>query len=303
MSLRARLRIAIVALVALVVIAMSILYLYDFTRVSLGSASELADLMADQVKGNLLDLLPRDASAGGIRPNSLGEWKDTWTRVIQEDPKVEEMLKRALGTTNLALAILVTDDSGKVLASSNPDQKNTAVPPSRDFADLKKDTWISNLRDLMNRREDYSTTRSIGAGQQGVLFRITVVFQSVLLKHNMTPALEALGLAFGASLFIAIFLGSVLPNVILGPLERVSRNIDLIRSGEYAPAVSSPHRESREFADVQSKLSLLGEQFRGAKQDAPTSSNCSSVWKRRSCYSTIPAASLSRARPPSECWG
>ncbi len=51
MSLKARLRIAIVALVTLVVIAMSALYLYDFTQGAFSDASERAGLIAEQVKG------------------------------------------------------------------------------------------------------------------------------------------------------------------------------------------------------------------------------------------------------------
>ncbi len=62
MSLKARLRIAIVALVTLVVIGMSALYLYDFTRMMFRAASERAGLVADEVKGNLVDRLDREAS-------------------------------------------------------------------------------------------------------------------------------------------------------------------------------------------------------------------------------------------------
>ncbi len=60
---------------------------------------------------------------------------------------------------------------------------------------------------------------------------MTVIVRSVLLKHAVEPALHNFALAFASALFIAIFLGSVLPNVVLDPLERVSRNIDLIRDG------------------------------------------------------------------------
>lgn len=270
MSLKARLRIAIVALVTFVVVAMSVLYLYDFTRISFRNASERASVIADQVKGNLVDILNRQTAARGIHPAALEDWKANWTQVIRTDPEVEEMLKRSLASSsaNMVLAVLVTDQNGDVLASSNPSQNNSRAPASTDFNDLQKGNWVTNLWDLMNRREDYSATRSIGPqSQQQVLFKIVVVVQSVLLKNEVAPALKILGLAFGASLFIAIFLGSVLPGFLLDPLQRVSRNIDLISAGEYDTA-ARPQREAREFAAVQSKLTMLGEQFRGAKQDA-----------------------------------
>ncbi len=62
MSIKARLRIAIVALVALVVIGMSALYLYDFIRMTFTEARERADFIAKDVKGNLADHLQRETA-------------------------------------------------------------------------------------------------------------------------------------------------------------------------------------------------------------------------------------------------
>jgi hypothetical protein len=71
MSIKARLRIAIVALVALVVIGMSALYLYDFTFMTFTGAAERADFIAQDVKGNLADHLQRETEARGLKPASL----------------------------------------------------------------------------------------------------------------------------------------------------------------------------------------------------------------------------------------
>jgi PAS domain S-box-containing protein len=266
MSIKTRLRIAIVALVALVVIAMSALYLYDFTFMTFTGASERADFIAKDVKGNLADHLQHETDARGLKPVSLAEWKQAWTDIIRTDPSVTAMLKRTMGDSNLVASILVTDDRGQVLAASGP-----AIAPIHDFRNLKGRSWVENLRDLMTRREDYSTTLPIGIsgnGQQVVLFNITVLIQSVFLKHDVYPTFKILGLTFASALFISIFLGSVLPSLMLNPLERVGRSIDMIRAGQFDTAILPLQREASEFAAVQSKLSLLGEQYRGARQDA-----------------------------------
>src|ERR1700687_6071894 len=101
MSLETRLRIAIAALVALVVIAMSALYLYDFTRMTFSAASDRAGLVADQVNGNLLDRLERQTAARGLQPTSFEEWKKAGTELIQRDPGITEMLKRSLASADL----------------------------------------------------------------------------------------------------------------------------------------------------------------------------------------------------------
>ena len=272
MSIKARLRIAIVALVALVVIGMSALYLYDFIRLTFTEARERADFIAKDVKGNLADHVQHETAVRGLKPITLDEWKQAWTDIIRSDPNVTEMLKRTLGDSKLVAAILVTDDKGQVLAASGPATPGTKLEPVHDFKDLKDRNWIENLRDLMTRRENYSTTLPIGIsfkGQQVVLFHITVLIQSVFLRtYDVYPTLKILGLTFASALFIAIFLGSVLPTLMLNPLERVGRKIDRIREGQFDTPTLPMQREAIEFAAVQSKLNLLGEQFRGARQDA-----------------------------------
>ena len=248
---------------------MSAQYLYDFTNVTFKGASERADFIAKDVKGNLVDHLTRETTARGLQPASLDEWKQAWTAIIRDDPNVTALLNRTLGDSNLVAAILVTDDRGQVLAASGPASLGAKLSSIHDFEELKDRNWISNLRDLLTRREDYATTLPIGiSGKQEVLFNVTVLIQSVFLKRDVYPTLKILSLTFASSLFIAIFLGSVLPSLMLNPLDRVSRSIDLIRAGQFDTSILHLQRESSEFAAVHSKLSLLGEQYRGARQDA-----------------------------------
>ncbi len=272
MSLKARLRGAIVALVTAVVIVMSLLYLSDFTKASFSGASERADLVADQFRVYLENHLTLETAAHGIHPATPQEWEDTWTEIVRRDPDITEMLKATLAKADLALAILVTDDRGNILAATPLPHDNAsagAFAGAEDIHAIQQRWWAANLWDLITRRENYVSTRPVGLeGSKHVLFNITVVVRSVLLKHSVQPALKSLLLAFALSLCVAIVLGAVLPNVILDPLQRVSQSIDLIRTGQFGAGTQPERRESREFADVHSKLSLLDEQYRGAKQDA-----------------------------------
>jgi PAS domain S-box-containing protein len=269
MSLKARLRGAIVALVTAVVIVMSLLYLADFTKASFSAASDRADLIADQFHIYLENRLTVETARLGIQPSSPAEWEDTWTGIIRQDPDITELLMSTLAKSDLALAILITDEHGNILAASPPVTNSSAFARAEDIHQIQQRWWAVNLWDLTTRRENYISTRPIGLqGSKHVLFNITVVIRSVLLKHSVEPALKNLLLAFALSLGVAIILGAVLPNVILDPLQRVSQSIDLIRTGQFGAAPVVERRESREFADVHSKLSLLDEQYRGAKQDA-----------------------------------
>ena len=112
MSLKARLRRPIVALVALIVVVMSLLYLSDFTRISFQGAADRADLVAEQFKLYLANHLNLEMNRHGMRPVSVADWENGWTEIIRRDPDITDMLNRTLGQADLALAILVTDRHG-----------------------------------------------------------------------------------------------------------------------------------------------------------------------------------------------
>jgi hypothetical protein len=246
---------------------MSLLYLSDFTRVSFAGASDRADLVAEQFNLYLENHLNLAMARRGLQPASAADSANDWTTIIRGDPDITEMLNRTLAKADLALAILVTDARGNVLAASPAATKSTVLAGAEDIHDIQRRWWAVNLWDLMTRRENYLVTRPIGF-QGSKLFNVTIVIRSVLLRHEVEPALKSLVLAFALALCVAIILGAVLPNLILYPLQRVSQNIDLIRTGQFGAAPAPDPREAREFADVHSKLSLLDEQYRGAKQDA-----------------------------------
>jgi len=143
------------ALVTAVVIVMSLLYLSDFTKVSFSAASDRADLIADQFRIYLTNHLKVETATLGIHPASVVEWGDTWTGIIRKDPDITEMLNATLAKADLALAILITDDQGNILAASPAATKSATFADAEDIHAIEQRWWAINLWDLMTRRENY----------------------------------------------------------------------------------------------------------------------------------------------------
>src|ERR1700722_10022075 len=138
MSLRARLRGAIVTLVTAVVVVMSLLYLSDFTKASFSAASDRADLIADQFHIYLENHLTAETATLGIHPASVEQWEDTWTGIIRQDPGITELLNATLAKADLALAILITDELGNVLASAPPVTGSNVFASSEDIHEIQR---------------------------------------------------------------------------------------------------------------------------------------------------------------------
>src|SRR5580693_8818741 len=140
MSLKARLRGAIVTLVTAVVVVMSLLYLSDFIKASFSAASDRADLVADQFRIYLENHLQVETAAHGIHPASTAQWEETWTEIVRRDPDITEMLKATLAKADLALAILITDDHGNILAAT-PMTGQNAFAHAEDIHQVEQRWW------------------------------------------------------------------------------------------------------------------------------------------------------------------
>ncbi len=269
MSLRARLRLAIVTLVAVVVTGVSALYVFDFTRAALDNASNLGHNIADNVKGYMLERFARVLSERPTPPATPEEYIQAWTGIVRTDPLISAMLQRSRANADMVANVAIAGQNGRILSASDPSTLGLPAPTPGDAGDMDSSLDFSGLLDLFRTNHNYVVVLPLGLrGESKPVFTISVVIDSIFLRHALRPAFHNLGLAFLSALLVSMLLGFLLPNLALRPLERVSRRIDEIRSGHFAPTAPAAPGEAREFADVQSKLTLLGQQVRGAREDA-----------------------------------
>ena len=181
------------------------------------------------------------------------------------------MLNRMLANAKLVLAIR---DHGRERAAfwRRPIPRSIGLRHSRPkrFHDIQTESWIVDLWRLHDAAARImSPRRTLGVDRHQQVFQGQVVVRSGLREAAMSS--PRLKIWRWRSRHRCSLRSSWVPCCRIwcsDPLGRMSRTIDSdpVRSvrGAHAP----PQRESREFADVQSKLNVLGEQFRGAKQDA-----------------------------------
>ncbi|MCU0228021.1 MAG: ATP-binding protein, partial [Bryobacterales bacterium] len=116
--------------------------------------------------------------------------------------------------------------------------------------------------------EEIAITRSLGDGEQKV-FTIRVVLSSLLLRDAVMEQLRYLLPLSLFALGLAVVLAVFVSNLSTRQLVRVSEAIDRVAAGEQQKLLAAPVGTGfKEYDIVQSKLEMLGQQIRGAKQDA-----------------------------------
>lgn len=273
MSLKTRLRISIVALAAFIVIGLSGLYLNDFITLAFEGAHSRALLVGNEVRDYVSERITDEIETRGLHPATADEFRSAAAKIVQTDSRVARELRNSRANYEAVLNIEILA-GGRVLVAADPTATGPGEYPVYHFESLDGRNALLNVWDLFFRREDYATSipvSIIGRNDHTAppVFTVKVIIRSVLLSKVLEPALYRLAAAFFSALAVAMFLGALLPNLFISPLERLGKHIESI-SSEDAQAAPAPmtRAESAEFAAVQSKLNLLGQQFRGAKQDA-----------------------------------
>jgi signal transduction histidine kinase len=260
MSLKARFRIAIVALATLIVVAMSALYVRGFLQASFQNTDQTVTSLAHGIEMAVqyrLTNLER-------RPGNIEEAKALWLDAVEHDEGIHSTLVRATAWPQI-VEIDLTDTEGRIRASSREHMIGRQHAPGPPFPAWKDLSLLANVRRVFFRSEDTEVIRALGVGEKPLL-QIHLVLSPVFLRHQLEPELQRLLVLSAIALLASIAVALLLPSLVMDPLERLTERIDRMTALPGAPAVV-PVRETKEFAAVHSKLNLLGQQVAGARED------------------------------------
>lgn len=265
MSLKTRLRLFVTVLMISVVTALSLLHLYTLGKNAfddpLQRAVNTTQLLSSFVRQRL-DELVRE-----LPPERRGEDpRKLYGELLKNDPELAEFLQ----TTALdpIVEISVSDTAGRIVADSLPLRVGHRVPRLPSFEDwVAKGPWRKLSDVFFSPSHDYGVSASLGIGGKP-LFNINVLLSSAFLRASMLPQVQSIGLIFLGALLASMLLAVAVSNLVLRPLDNISKAIDRISRGDFAKQPWVPDGAAKEFAAVQSKLNLLGQQYHGARQDA-----------------------------------
>src|SRR5271155_3706792 len=265
MSLRVRLVLVIITLVTVVALALSILHLDTLVNSLSLDALGRSDLAKEQVQSFVTNQIGQ-RSDDYATPATIEETKALWNQIVTSDEDISRMLVKTMAQTTGILEINVAGQTGQVLASSNPTRVVGMLANMQMFRAWKDKPLQRRLMDLIVRLLNYQVTVPLGIGDTPI-FTIQVVSSSVLLRSALTPEVQWLAVASGGALLVSLVLTAVVTSWVLRPLRRIERTIDRIVQGSFRRD-EQDRGMAKEFAAVESKLNLLGEKFRGAREEA-----------------------------------
>jgi signal transduction histidine kinase len=270
MTLRARLLSLTLSMVAIVALTLTSVALNSLTGNSLEIAAASSDFAGDQVQSFIRRHLS-ESSAVPPGPLSLEQTKEIWMDDVTHDADLADLLEQTMALSRSIVEINVAGEDGVILASSNPGKVKGRLNVKPDLhALLKQAGPLTRMIAILSSHEDWETLKQDLRipGQKTPVFTIQVLVAPVLLRDVTLPALSDVAIGSSVALILAFLLAYWWSNIALRPLTRISHLIDDITSGKTPASLRTSADDARELAIIESKLSLLGERFRDAREDA-----------------------------------
>lgn len=272
MSLRVRLVLLIVVLVALVTVAISIVHLASLVNLLSADALQRSKLAADQASTFVQEHIRQHSEDYQPAPD-LAATKAIWSDIVSTDPEIPGTLVNTLKLSQAIQDVNIAGPSGDILASSNPAGAGKPLTELPEFERWSSEPFYSRLADLIKRNADYQYLIPLGIkADPQPIFQIQVVVSSVLLRAALLSQLNTLTYVSAAALLISVLITLFATNRVLRPLKRIEATIDRIVQGNFLSSETTlgttQVNPPTEFAVVEGKLNILGERFRGAREQA-----------------------------------
>ena len=264
MSLKSRLLALLVTTLLLIALAISAVDLDSLVSTFLDSVRDRTDFTAQQVKDVLSQRLNEVSETRQI--TNVEQAKSFWIEFVSTDVEIPALLQRTMLSSQVIIEISIARDDGIILASSNPSLTGKPLVAHQGLNSLQALSPIRRFLEMLSGQRDYEVRLPVGIPNPPTpVFQIQVLASSVFMRNRLMPHVRGMALVSGAAVLTAILLSLVAASLAMRPLEKISQRIDQIAAGKPMPP-SQPGTSTKEFAVVDSKLNLLGEQFRGAQQ-------------------------------------
>jgi signal transduction histidine kinase len=273
MNLQAKLTLAFILLVVVIVSTISVIDLGNTMQLQFEGTLERADVINPiatrfvmDTRNSQLDVSLREALRAKSLSNDLLDLLTNAKAILEiavVDPKTEE-----------------------ILADSDPRFLGQTSGPYPDFRDLVQHAGLlTKLRVLLSHSPDYyKIERPLSTPSKEPVLLVRVIVAPALIYNAMKPSLTRKANVALAFIILAVAATFLVSAIAFRPLGRLRHQLDLIASGEFEPekaavpavaghAAAAAGRFARherkpatdELSLMASKVSLLGQRLRGAQ--------------------------------------
>lgn len=270
MSLKMQLRISIVTMMTMLVLMQCVATLRFTIEDKFNEVQDRAETIKEETRRQVQKRVNESVAAHKPAPTSFDETKALVHKIVAADTYLPEMFLNSIVSSRGVVEIQLTDDQGLILTSSSRHRSRMTYLPLPLFEEWRQRPVWGRIWEVLNDTRDYALVVPLAPSRDATkrILDIRVVVSSVLIKDRIKQQVKTLAAYSALSLLAAMVFAYLFSIVLLRWLNRLSQRIESIATGQFPPPDRNQiTREPKEFADMTSKLEVLSQQFKGARED------------------------------------
>jgi signal transduction histidine kinase len=238
LSIKQKQVLGVTSLVAMVVVALSLLQMITLTRVLLEQSQARGELLSEAIVH----------IARGVVTSRESAYQE-----LARDERVRAALESALFSRDVTYAAIV-DPSGMIVAHSDPTRSGERVPPGGRLVDLVAEDGIAQLSAV------YSTGRNFEFSQplllDGAPFaELRIGFSTLLVRNELDAWLRPAIITAAFALVIAVLIAIGLSQVVLRPIHVIRSGLTRLGQGDLGATLDLQGDEFKDLGDVFASVS------------------------------------------------
>ena len=264
MRRKTKIVLGITLMVFVLVVAFSYIYISELLRQRVTTAYETASLLTQQLAYTAYNATP-DLSSTKIDTSDPAAVRTAVSDYLATDVDLNNMLESVVGNWPIIYDAAIVDTNNRALLHTNPEFVGKVMPERPDFAYVRDAGFRRQLRIVYSPATVFEVRSPLQL--DGTPFgTVRVGVSTVFLKNEIAPRLRHALTYSTIALLISIMLAAGLSHLALGPLEKISRSLDIVSAGQTAPVVAGPDAPHDEYGLVTLKIAHLGRQMRDTKE-------------------------------------
>jgi PAS domain S-box-containing protein len=253
----------ITLMVTVVVTISAYLYVSQALRIRINEAYDNAYRLDQDLQFFAENDLP-DLSSTRVDTNDPVAVRRAMAEYLPMDPNLQNNLQSDTSNWSFIYDASIVNEEGKAILHSNSKLVSKQIQRRPDFREVRDSRFLQQLRLVYAPATVYDVSLPLELNAQP-FGTIRMGVSTVFLKNELThPLMHAVYFSV-ASIFGSLLLAAMISNFALGPLRKISRNLDSVSLGENEQ-LSGTESEHDEFGLVSLKIANLGRQIRDTKE-------------------------------------
>ena len=253
----------ITLMVTVMVTAFSILYISQILRLRIVNANDTAMSLTHQLAYAASNAVP-DFGSTKIDTSNPVAVRRALADYVQTDVALNNLLQSDPGDWRFVYDVSIVDVNGRALLHTNAKMVGKVIPPRPDFQQVVRARFQDQIRLVYSPAAVYDVSYPLELnGQPFGTIRIGV--QPIFLKSEVQTRLMRSAYVSVTLIFVSLFLAAGISNLALGPLKKISRNLDSVSAGD-AEALYGDESRHDEYGLVSLKIANLGRQIRDSRE-------------------------------------